>query len=122
MEQATQAGQTFTELITPYLPVIGVIFGGLIVGGFGLWNRKRGAVETRAPDVNELWQQQDSQNKALDFERKLRRFLEDSVRELLSVFKDYVDRVRKGGSTELNTKELKIYESTYSDLVREKEE
>lgn len=120
--EAIDQGLTFTQLITPYLPLITAIAGSIIIGIVTLWNRKRGAVETRAPDVNEIWQQQASDSKALDFERKLRRRLEDVVYDILNVFKGYVNRVLKGGSVDLNTRELELYKTKYTDLVKSEEE
>ena len=115
-------GLSFTEAITPYLPLIGVLLGGLLIGIFGIWNRRRGAIETRAPDVNEIWQRSEQDHKELDIERSTRRHLEDCVYTLHSVFKSYVDRVRRGGSSELNTKELEIYTTNPSSFVKKKDE
>lgn len=109
-------GLAFSEFITPYLPLLSGILGAMIVGLFAIWNRRRGAVETRAPDVNEIWHQQDAQSRALDLERKMRRWLEDLLTEALRAFRGYVHRVHRGGSTELNTKELKVYETKVPSL------
>jgi hypothetical protein len=103
--------ETFSSIITPYLPLIGIIVGGIIVGGFGVWNRRRGATETRAPDVNEIWQQQIIQSHELDMERKWRRRLENYSHELKRVFIGYVRRVLAGGSTELTHHEKVFYDS-----------
>lgn len=100
-----------SSIITPYLPLIGIVVGGIIVGAFGVWNRKRGATETRAPDVNEIWQQQIYQSHELDMERKWRRRLENYSHELKRVFVGYVRRVLAGGSTELTHHERVFYDS-----------
>jgi hypothetical protein len=100
-----------SQLITPYVPVISVILGGMVVGAFGLWNRRRGAVETRAPDVNEIWQQQAYQSAELDMERKWRRRLENWSHELIDIFRGYVRRVQSGGSTDLTPHERMFYDS-----------
>lgn len=113
-----EAGLSFTEFITPYLPLLSAIAGALLIGIFGIWNRKRGAIETRAPDVNEIWVRSESDHRALDIERKARRALEDIVYRIVQIFKSYVDRVRQGGSTELNTKELEIYKVDPGSLVK----
>lgn len=105
--QSNDVQDSFTAFITPYLPLIITIIGGLIVGGFGIWNRRHGNIETRAPDVNEIWQQQAAEAKELDLERRLRRRLEDLLRELVRVFWLYTGRVQGGGSKELNTQEHK---------------
>jgi hypothetical protein len=97
-----------TELITPYLPLLGTLVGATVVGIFALWNRKRGSLETRAPDVNEIWQQQATQSRDLDIERKLRRMLEDLLSDLRKAFRMYVDRVQGGGSLELTDREKRL--------------
>ena len=112
-----QAAVTFTESVTPYLPLIGTVIGGMVIGFFAVWNRRRGAVETRAPDVNDIWLQQAKDNQLLDDERAFRRFLEDIVYDLLKLFKGYVNRVRRGGSTDLTTRELQYYQTSFNDLV-----
>lgn len=99
------------QLITPYLPLLGIILGGLIVGIFGIHNRRKGNVETRAPDVNEIWQQQIYQNHELDLERRWRRRLENFAHELVKVFRGYVARVQSGGSTELTYHERMFHDT-----------
>lgn len=99
---------SFTVAITPYLPVLGIIAGGILVGAFGIYNRRKGNVETRAPDVNEIWQQQVVQGRELDLERKLRRKLEDWLYEFRKMFIAYVLRVQSGGSTNLTSHEAKF--------------
>jgi hypothetical protein len=101
----------FTELVTPYLPLIGTVVGAIVVGIFAMWNRRRGATENRAPDVNEIWQQQNSQSRELDLERWLRRALEDFVRDLRRAFHSYVRRVQGGGSTDLAPHEQKMFDA-----------
>lgn len=97
------AEPSFTESITPYLPFLGVILGGLIVGAFAIWNRRRGAVETRAPDVNEMWVQTEK-------DRRIRRLFEDLFYTLLTVFRSYVRRVQSGGSTDLTPTEQAVHD------------
>jgi hypothetical protein len=114
MEQANDFIGTATQisaLLTPYLPLVGIVVGGVIVGVFQVWNRRRGAVETKAPDVNEIWQQQIYQSHELDTERKWRRRLENFAHELVRVFRAYVNRVQSGGSTELTHHEKLFYDT-----------
>jgi hypothetical protein len=106
-----EAGISLTEQITPFLPLAGVIFGALIIEGFRLWNRKRGAVETKAPDVNDIWQREERQNLVLDAERRLRRRLEDRVGRLWLAFRNYAFRVQGGGATELTAAEQSLIDS-----------
>lgn len=109
-------GISFTEAITPFLPFLGVIAGAIIVGAFGVWNRRRGATETRAPDVNEAWTRADNLDTALDHERKLRRLLQDLLYEVLSAFHFYVARVKKGGSVELTESERKAHDTKVPNI------
>lgn len=101
-----------TTVITPFLPLLTTILGGMVVGGFAVWNRRRGAHETRAPDVNEIWLRQTQTELALDTERRLRRRIEDMFMELRDVFRLYVNRVQAGGSVELTDRERKLYETS----------
>ncbi len=86
-----------TESLSPYLPLLGVVFGGIVVGLFGLWNRRKGNMETRAPDVNEIWQQQAKDSHDLDMERRWRRRLENFSHDLLGVYRSLARRVMADG-------------------------
>ena len=108
LAQVDELQGSFTVFITPYLPLITVAIGGIIVGVFSVYNRKRGAIETRAPDVNEIWVQQEAQSRLLDEERKGRRRLESMLGQLWSTFVGYVNRVQSGGSMQLTTHEMDI--------------
>lgn len=80
---------TFTEQITPYIPLLTAAIGALIVGGFAMWNRRKGNTETKAPTVAEIWARADR--------------LEARARwafRIQDAFRDYVARVRSGGSTD----------------------
>lgn len=99
---------TFTSAVTPFLPLAGVILGGIIVGLFAMHNRRRGAVENRAPDVNEIWVRQAEDQKLLDLERRLRRLLEDMYRDIRRAFIVYVGRVTTGGSCDLTSEEHEL--------------
>jgi hypothetical protein len=89
---------TITEQVTPYLPLIATVVGGLIVGGFAIWNRRRGNVETKSPTVAEIWARE---------ERLARRarWMENAAWRVQSAFRVYVNRARSGGSTEPTTAE-----------------
>lgn len=106
--QVADLQDSFTALITPYLPLITIVAGGIVVGIFGIYNRKRGAVETRAPDVNAIWVQQENQSRLLDLERRARRRLESMLGQLWSAYVGYVNRVQSGGSMQLTTHEMDI--------------
>lgn len=96
---------SFTPTITPYLPLLGTIAGGVVIGIFAVWNRKRGATETRAPDVNESWRRAERLERRLDTERSHRRFAEDLADKIQDAFRAYVRRVRHGGDTTMTDRE-----------------
>lgn len=83
-----------TEQLTPYLPLFGTLLGGLIVGGFAIWNRRKGNVETKSPSVAEIWARSDR----LESRARWAYRIQDALRE-------YVARVRSGGSLELTPTE-----------------
>lgn len=117
---------TFTEQIGPFLPLLGVLLGGLIVGGFAVYNRRKGNVEVKVPSVAEVWAKQVEQGKQLDQEIATRRQLETRVEEqgreirianrrgdayaaalegTRDAFKGYVARQQRGGSNALTKSE-----------------
>lgn len=95
---------SFTEALVPYLPILGTIVGGLVVGGFAVWNRRRGAVEHRAPDVTAMWSETERA-------RRLHRYFEDLYFELRGAFRGYVRRVQAGGSLDLSEAEKKAHDA-----------
>lgn len=84
---------TFTEQITPYLPVLGIAVGSVLVGGFAVWNRRRGATEAKAPTVAEIWAREE---RVTRYARRLERYAE----LVAASFRAYAARVRTGGSVE----------------------
>jgi hypothetical protein len=97
--------QSFAEAIGPYLPILGVLLGGIVVGGFAIYNRKRGAVETKMPSVAESW----AESRVLRAERdavdgKLSN-LRQAFDALLALFRGYVQRVQRGGPPRLTSAE-----------------
>lgn len=105
------------QFLTPYLPLIGVVAGAVVVGLFNAHNRRKGNVETRAPDVNELWQQERALSLELDTERKKRLRTENLAVEVIRTFRAYVQRVLSGGSPELTHHELKIHDTRVLDYT-----
>lgn len=85
---------TLTEQLTPYLPLIGTILGAVVVGAFAMWNRRKGNVETKAPSVAEIWARADR----LEYRARWSYKIQDAYR-------DYVSRVRGGGSNDLTVSE-----------------
>lgn len=102
---------SITQLVTPWLPLAGIIAGGIILGIFNAHNRSKGNTEARAPDVNEAWVEARVASHELDTERRLRRRVQNFAWEVRSVFRAYVHRVQSGGSTELTHHEKLFYEA-----------
>lgn len=97
-------GASFAEAFIPWIPAISGVAFIVVTGAFGIWNRRRGAVETRAPDVNEMWNETEKA-------RRARRFFEDLFYDVRNAFVSYVTRVQNGGSTELTEKEQKALDA-----------
>jgi hypothetical protein len=100
-----------TQTITPWLSLVGIVLGGVVLGLFNAHNRKRGNVEQRAPDVNESWAEARAASHELDMERKLRRRFQNWAWELRAAFRSYVIRVQNGGSTEMTAYEQMFFDS-----------
>ena len=107
---------TVAEQLTPFLPLVGTMAGGLVVGAFALWNRKRGAVENGAPDANEIWARAEKREEALDYERSNRRHFEDLAFILWRAFRSYSHRVRHGGTVDLTPSEQKLHDTRPAEL------
>lgn len=99
---------TFTEQLTPYLPLLGTLLGGLIIGGFAMWNRRKGNVETKAPSVAEIWARSDR------LERRARWAF-----RIQDAFREYVARVRSGGDAELNEGERAAHDIDLDSISKE---
>lgn len=99
---------TFTEQVTPYLPLIGIAISALIVGGFAVWNRAKGNVETKAPSVAEIWAREERLSRRKDW-------LSNVVYRLQGAFRRYVARVQSGGPTELTATEQNLLDLDLSD-------
>lgn len=86
------------EAIAPIFTGLFLLLTSLVAYITSRRNAKLGARESRAPDVQELWAQQES-------DRRLRHLIEDMYWRLRAAFMSYYRRVQAGGSTELNTRE-----------------
>jgi len=82
------------EQIIPWLPFIGGIAVALIVGAANIWNRRRGAVETKAPTVAEIWAREERVSRH-------NRWLEGLLDKTRAAFRAYAERAQSGGSTDL---------------------
>jgi len=97
--------QRFAEATGPFLPVIGVVVGGVVVGLFAIHNRRRGAIEGKIPTVAEAWDEaRKAQKERDDYYLKLST-ARAALDAMLSLFRDYVARVKRGGTTALNPAE-----------------
>ena len=85
---------TLTEQLTPYLPLIGTIMGGIVVGAFAMWNRRKGNTENKAPSVAEIWARADRLEHRARWAYKIQ-----------DAFRDYASRARGGGSLDLTVGE-----------------
>lgn len=99
------------ELFTTLTPILVVVLGGIVAGLWTAHNRRKGAVESRFPDVNEIWSQQARQSIELDNERKFRRALEDYANALLRAFRAYTRRALNGGDLRLSESEKMLIDS-----------
>ncbi len=99
---------TFSEQITPFLPILCTVFGALVVGVFAVWNRKRGAIETKSPSVSEIWAREERISKQ-------NRWLFAYADRLKVAFRAYVERVQDGGSKDLTPFEQKALDTDPAD-------
>lgn len=106
---------SFTEAISPYLPLLGVIIGGLIVGGFAVYNRRRGNVETKLPSIAEVWAENRLQGQELNTEREYRRFFEILTHRLGEALVSIASRFT------LNGREQKALDE-YTEHLKSKED
>lgn len=65
------------ESLIQYLPIIGGIVIAAIPASVALWNRRRGAVESKQPTFTEVWAENRAVTEERDQERRMRRFFED---------------------------------------------
>ena len=86
------------EAIAPTVTGIFLVITGVIAFITSRRNAKTGAREQRAPDVQQMWAQQES-------DRHARRVAEDLWWNLRRAFQSYFRRVQAGGSHELTPKE-----------------
>jgi len=104
MLHLTGEANTAIESVIPWLPFIGGIAVALIVGAANIWNRRRGATETKAPTVAEIWAREERVSRH-------NRWLEGLIAKVLAAFRAYVERVQAGGSTELTQFEQRALDS-----------
>lgn len=86
------------EFIAPSIAGVFAIITATIAAVVSRRNAKNSAREDRAPDVQELWAQQER-------DRQARYTLETLLWRLLHAFESYFGRVQAGGSKELTAKE-----------------
>lgn len=95
-----------TEWIAPSIAGVIAIITALIAGGFALRNRKRGALEQRAPDVTEAWAE-------TNVARRRGFWYEDHYHETRGGWKNYARRMLEKDETNVLTdSERAILETT----------
>lgn len=111
--------EPFHTAIVPYIPLLVAVISTIGVGAFALWNRRRGAVESKQPSVSQLWEEDRKKEAELDLERSMRRWFETAFFDLRRAFRAYVDRVHESGSTTLKPFEQKALEAVPPNLDKE---
>lgn len=86
------------ESIAPLVTGIFLLVTGAIALFSNHRNMRNGARESRAPDVQEMWAQQEA-------DRRQRHLVEDMWYNLRNAFRSYYRRQLAGGSKELSAKE-----------------
>lgn len=89
------------EALTPWIPVMGVVAGGIVVGFFGAWNRRRGNEESKMPTVDQIWAREERQGQQLTA-------LHTAYARLRGTFAAYVFRARNGGDTTPTETEIRF--------------
>ncbi|MEF2979115.1 hypothetical protein [Subtercola sp. YIM 133946] len=103
------------DAITPYLPVIGIVAGGIVAGIFMLVRGRSGDSSTKMPTVAEIWHRMDELSTKVD-DLSLELNKERSARVTLrSVFLAYIDRVRAGGTHILTEAEKRALDLTENE-------
>jgi hypothetical protein len=97
--------KSFAEAVGPFLPLIGVLAGGVIVGGFAVHNRRRGAVETKMPTVAEMWAEASKDRESRKLAEEKYSNLRQAFDALRALFRGYVERTQRGGSRALTRAE-----------------
>ena len=109
------AAHPFIEVVGPYLPLIGIILGGVIVGMFAAYNRSRTSSEDKIPTVAQIWAEQRAMRTEMDAQGKqLRMVTRDkdaystAFDALRQVFLNYIHRSKGPNLTEDETKALQL--------------
>ncbi|RFA14548.1 hypothetical protein B7R21_06275 [Subtercola boreus] len=101
--------------ITPYLPLIGIMGGGVVAGVFMLARGRSGDSSTKMPTVAEIWKRMDDLSTkvdALSIELNKERSARVTLR---SVFLAYIERVRAGGTHNLTEAEKRALDLTENE-------
>ncbi len=100
----------YTPIVTT---LITVVLGGMIVGAWAAYNRRRGNSEAKGPSVEQLWREQAA-------DRRLARVFEDLFYRVRSAARSYVQRTQAGGSTELTDAEREAFALEPPPIEKEK--
>lgn len=98
-----------TEWVAPAITGLFALILGVVSGFLARRGAKLGAREQRAPDVQELWSQQEA-------DRQMRRLVEDLWWNLRRAFQSYFRRVSKLVATlDLNPTQEKAFELSVTE-------
>lgn len=91
--------------LVPYVPIISVVIAGLIAGAWNIWNRRRGASETKQPTVSDFWNQLRAEERRRQNAERMYEILLGLYFDLRTAFKVYFRRQQEGGSKDLTESE-----------------
>lgn len=100
-----------------------IVIGAIVTGIFGLLNHRTDAKSRITPTVEQIWSRLDTVEETLDRERRARVRVENRVLTLKNIFVGYVNRVQRGGKTDLTTDERLALDETpvFEDTLGETE-
>lgn len=88
-----------------FISALVVVLGAIITGIFGLANHRVDAKSRVTPTVEQVWTRLNDVEDRLDNEHDARVTVENSLRTLKNIFVGYVNRVQRGGKTDLTPDE-----------------
>lgn len=94
---------------------MGIIAGGIVVGFFNSWNRRRGNEESKMPTVDQIWAREERTAVRLDA-------LHTAYARLRGTFSGYVYRVRNGGDPTPTAAEARFLTLSSAEAITEPKE
>lgn len=93
---------------------MGVVAGGIVVGVFNAYNRRRGAEESKMPSVADIWAREERKSLQLEL-------LHTAYARLRGGFAAYVFRVRSGGDVAPTELEQRLLTMSSTEAIDPKE-